>query len=222
MRTVLITFSFMEGNDDWGIPRINRIQNFLRYYIPLQNKGLNFEKIILIDNGSSPEHCEEIAKEFPSVDFITLPYLKRGIGKDCLPCWRCIYEYKKGIDQGFDKLLIIDDDAFLLSKRIMDYVNRIQSGWETFWCPKYRFPEGGISIICRDAFPSYLDFTKGTYESRNHSGWAELMFPYTKVTANFHCDRWGENHVPQQPDMDGYFQCPGDLILKPTGFEESL
>lgn len=218
MRTAINLATFLHGNTDGGT-RIARAAKWIRYYARLR-PILKFEQIFIFDNGGTDEQISELERIWGPVDFpihVTRnAYIPRGAGLDCLPCWRGNYSYGRIMDQGFEKIIVSDDDAFLVSKRLIEHVANLKTGWECFWCACHKFPENGLMVLCADAFYRYREFTQIPYEKRNNTGViCETQMPYTHINKSFNTNRWGEWRAPQTPGMDGYFQCPTDLELTP-------
>ncbi len=212
MRTCLFTNMYLRGNDPSGNPRIDRAIKFLDYYYA---RNIGFDQIYVTDNGGQSKEIAWLIHYFPHIKLIRHPYMERGRGHDYLPCWRTTHDYQIAIHDGFEKLILLDDDAFILSTRLLKHVNELKSGWEAMYCPKWDLPETGLSILCKDAFPAYFEFLKIPYANRNHQdNLIENILPYTKVNKDFNCDRWGEDRAPQARGMDAYFQCPVDIPMK--------
>ena len=98
---------------------------------------------------------------------------------------------------GFDKVVHLEADAFLISDRAYNYVNRINSGWVTFWCPKYRFAENAIQIIAGRSLQSYIELSKSPY-IKFAGQMAENYTPFTHIEKGFIGDRFGE-YLPEVP-----------------------
>ncbi len=210
MKTALYTMIYLNDHDG---ARLRRAMNFVRYYQKLQAE-LGFEKLYISDNGSNEEALQKL-ESIITIPFETIrrPHIPRGQGHDYLPCWRNQYGVERAINDGFKKVIVMDDDAYLLSKRVRSYVKGLRSGWTTFWCPKYQFPEVATHILCEDTFPLFREFIATPYEQRNGK-LMEWEMPCTNINKNFNMDRYGETNTPQLPEVDGYFQCSHDVELK--------
>ena len=220
MKSALFVNTFLHGRDQFcELDRRDRLPKFLEFYWNLKER-LGFEQIYITDNGGDDQNIyyflTKAWKYEHEMTLIRRPYQKRGPGHpiyDNLPNWRAFYDYRIPIIDGFDKIYIFDDDAFIVSGRMVDHLAALTSGWETFWCPKYGFPEFACQVLCQDAFGVYLDFVnEKPYAERNRGGVPiEQLIPWTNVNKDFKTDRWGETHTPQEDWMDGYFQCPADM-----------
>ena len=118
----------------------------------------------------------------------------------------------------FEKLIHIESDAYLLTKRATDYIDAINSGWTAFWCPKYNWAETAIQVICNDNFAK-LEAFRQIKLTRFKSLYAEnvLKMAITSINNTLVGDRYGESNIRQTPSMDYYCQCPSTMILKYQG-----
>ncbi len=215
MKTCVFTNMYFQGNDPCGRPRMERALKWLKYIISIQDR-LWFEQIYISVNGGTADQIATILRAYPEVKLIRHNHLERGQGHDYLPCWRTTQDYRMAINDGYDKIIMMDDDAFILSDKLIRHVHDLKTGWESMWCPRWNFPECGLSVLCKDTFPAYLKFAEIPYYERNESNEPiECMLPYTNVNKGvFNTDRFGELRLQQEPGMDAYFQCPIDIEMK--------
>ncbi len=214
--TVLWTTSYLDGVDKSGSSRLERTKKFIKYYRGIQ-KEIGFDTLLLIDNCSDPALWKEINNPFEIQSIRLFPHLEHGGGQNYPYCWRGLYKLREVITQNKPKKLIyIDSDGFVLSKKMADWIKNTNTGWNTVWCPKYNFPEASIHVLNHDVFPAFLEFTKGDY--MEHCGKAmERVLPFTWVNKDLNCDRFGETREPVKDDMDFYSQCPVDIEMKYRG-----
>lgn len=205
MSTILWTTSFLEGEDKSGSSRLARTVKFLDYYLNIQGE-LQFDRILLLDNASPDDLWKQLTDSF---DFESIRFnlrLNHG-GGDWYPyCWRGLYAMNHYIQTSrAKKLIYIDSDSFVLSRRMADWINDANTGWQSVWCKRYNFPEASIHIINEDAFPLFLEFTKGDY--MEHCGKKmELVLPFTHINKELDCDRYGETFDPVKPGIDFFSQ----------------
>lgn len=218
MKTALLVNVFLHGQDERSqLTRVQRVMKYLRYYHSVQGR-LGISAFYVTDNGGTEEQIWNVLNTSPDINLIRRPHLQRGEGHpvyDNLPNWRALYDIQIPIQDGFEKVIVTDDDAYILSSKMFDYVKNINSGWETFWCPRWNMPEASISVLCKDTFQRYLDFVNTPYEARNKSGQMEFKVPYGPINKSFNIDRWGEDRRLQEPGMDAYCQCPADITMTP-------
>ena len=113
----------------------------------------------------------------------------------------------------YEKIIHIESDAFLISKRIFNHIDSLKSGWTGLWANKYNFPESCIQIICKDQFDSFRDFVScGSYEL-SKKGFAEKIIPFTNVERRFVGDRYGEKVNEQMEGLDYFCQTKLDTII---------
>lgn len=221
MKTALFTPIFLEGEDGLGNDRYIRTIRWLDYYSEIQ-KELGFDHIWMCDNASPVSQIEKLGgtilmhglyklgrRSDLSIHTFAERLRKSGTeGHDYPYCWRALYFMKTLIDLGFEKIITIDSDCFVVSRALAKYVRELDSGWTTLWCKKWRFPEASFHVLCKDAFPIFQEFTKNPdFMSHHQSGAMEHLLPFTNVNLDFVTDRYGEvGDTPQTPDMDLYCQ----------------
>ena len=89
------------------------------------------------------------------------------------------------------KIVHIESDAYILSRRMVELINRRDSGWAVFWCPRWHCPETGIQVVCEDQFGGMLDMWNAGWE--RHAGkYAEHVLPFTEIVKDTHGNRYGE------------------------------
>jgi hypothetical protein len=201
--------------------RLQRNIKWLNYYLPMQNKELNFDSIYLVDNSSSKEKLDVLKSQFKNAPIeiyerkVHLPRWKTN----AYPYWYVGFakalEY--AIKNEYSKILHIDSDVYLLNKNICDYVNNANTGWIAFWCSMYNYPETTFQIINQDNFQlAHRWFTEDFLEFYPEDI-AETRIPFTYVEKKFNGDRFGEKLLQQNDSMDYYGQCPVDITLKFRG-----
>jgi hypothetical protein len=114
---------------------------------------------------------------------------------------------------GYEKIIHLESDAYLVTQKICDYIDSLNSGWVSFYCPKYRFPETSIQVICKDNFDKLKQMSSVPLDSYKTS-LAEDVIPFTHVESNLVGDRYGECTDKQIPEVDYYNQCKPKTIIK--------
>jgi len=92
---------------------------------------------------------------------------------------------------GFLKIVHIESDALLLSRRAVDYVNALTSGWTALWCPRYNIPETAIQAIVHDQFSAFRRIGEAGVEACAAT-LAEISLPFTHVEKGLAGNRYGE------------------------------
>lgn len=222
MKTALFAPMFLDGNDPHGTPRLWRNTRYIQYYQSIQPQ-LGFDTIYFADNASSIENLKMIGgridfedtpgkslfnDDFPNSTgvhiFTYRDRLHGGMGWVNYPyCWRALYFIQKLILRGYEKIITIDSDGFITSRRMAKYVKDLKSGWTSFYCPRHNFPDCSIHVLCADQFWAYQEFTWVPYMT--HMGkLMETSLPFTHVERGFNTDRFGEFRS-DQPEGCDYF-----------------
>jgi hypothetical protein len=102
---------------------------------------------------------------------------------------------------GFEKLLHVESDAYLLSRELVDYLNTLDSGWTVFWCPRHECPESNVQVVCRDQFAALRAATTRAFTTGCRQA-PESTLPFTYVETSFVGDRYGEYLKEVPPDAD--------------------
>lgn len=219
MKTALFIPTFIKGEDKNGFSNRSRVLKFINYHLKIA-EHLGIEQVFISNNGQlSPDFLFKFLQDIErrhdfQINIKTNQELQRGFNLDYSPCWRAAYDMEIPIYHGFEKIISMDSDAFVLSKRLADHIKNLESGWESLWCKKYNFPESCLSVACADSFPIFKEFIKTPIENRNGIAYLETTLPYTKVNKSFVCDRYGEQRIAQTNEMDAYFQTPTDFDVK--------
>ena len=102
---------------------------------------------------------------------------------------------------GFDKIVHVESDAYVLSRPLVDYLNGLASGWTALWCPRYNFPEPALQAIHRDQFPALRAVATRGLDALTQQ-LAELTLPFTHVERRFAGNRYGEwrSRIPGYAD----------------------
>lgn len=135
----------------------------------------------------------------------------------CYPGWWRSFTYSVRIARhfDFDKIIHIESDAYVCSKRLADYLRSINRGWTVLWSKGYNFPETAIQVICRDAYPSLAQFADrklSFFQTSNRA--AEYLFPFDKVENRFTGDRCGIlDRAARSQAFDYLAQVPPDWEL---------
>lgn len=199
MKTALVTTCFLDVED-----YRNKTKRFVNYYIN-DAVDLNLSSIILFDNASKYENIKECGfdKNFCVVQRFT-EHLSRTSHLEYPYLWRAVY-YLKDVLKEYDKVIYMDNDFYLTSKNIIEYVNNLNTGWTTFWNPKHRFPETGCHIICKDstAYNNFInELTEEEFIKKYNGLTMETHLPVDKVETKFTGDRYSEYPLEIPSDAD--------------------
>lgn len=207
MKTLLYTTSFAKNLDTWE-------NLFGRWINWNESSNLLYDQILMVDDGSPVLPSwdgVEIIQENNLPHTLTesraviyhykenlghSPPLKPGDPAINSPGWfrSFMFAAEYAEKYNFEKIILIEADAFLISKTIQTFVNNINEGWNTFWCPRHRFPEPNLQIVAGNSVHSWIKWnkTKGSYEENYKGIFPEFFIPFTNVITYFKGDRWGE------------------------------
>jgi len=182
----------------------------------LQSSGLQFDTILMVDDGSStvPDWpglaVWTDAEPLPHLDAppeVMIYHFQQRLGRRSVgdfPGWYRSFTFagKFAEAYGFEKVIHIESDCFLVSERIQKYVNELRAGWTAMWCPRYDFAESAIQIVAGDAMRRFQDFEQILPQERLVNRGLEDELPLDIVEMTFKGDRYGEHldHVPRDAD----------------------
>lgn len=184
-----------------------RYKRWISYYHPLMDK-LQVENLFLIDDASNPANFDKRAvvlkpgdlPEKLSEDIYIVGFQEKlgRVSREHYPGWwrSFLFSYKIAEKYGFEKIIHIESDFYILSDRLMEYIASLSSGWATLYTQHFQMPETALQIICRDAFEDM----KKIVDQAEQTGYrfddlAEFVLPFTHVEKEFVGDRVGEAAV---------------------------
>ena len=135
--------------------------------------------------------------------------------------WRSfLFSFDIARKYDFEKIIHVESDCYLLTKKIIDDINNFESGWLTYWTDKYLFPETNIQVITKEKFfekdnlETLLEREKRKSFGFQDSFHAEKILPFTHINKDMVGDRYGEERLEQRPEHNYYCQTPLDINLK--------
>jgi hypothetical protein len=206
MKTALFSPSYLVGKDPSGSDRLERTNRWIRYYAKIQTQ-MGFQNMFLSDDGSPAELLDQLEDDPWVFEHPHLGKRGNGNGVDYDYCWRALWDIRKLIELGYQKILTIDTDTFVLNWGLADYIRSLNTGWTAFEIKKYKFPSAELHILCEDAFPRYLEYTNRSFLDKS-GVLMERDIPFTNIICTFDVDRYGEDRIPQNPKMDAASKVP--------------
>lgn len=202
MKTALFCTSYITPESQ------QRYQQWIDFYYQ-RMKDFGADCLFIIDDAGSfvafdprIKYTDESLKDFIPGEINLLSFfthLGRHNIKDYPGWWRSFtFMIKIAQKYGFEKLIHIESDFYVLSDRMKRYINNLSSGWIAFYSKHYNFPETGIQIICKDRFLSYeLILENAQRQNYNFGRIAEYELPFSNIEKKFEGDRLGEPWVLQ-------------------------
>ena len=182
----------------------------------LQASELEVHTILMIDDGSStiPDWpglaVWTDAEPLPPLDEapkVVLYHFQERLGRRTVadfPGWYRSFAFAGKFAEmyQFEKVIHLESDLFLISRRIRRYVNDLTSAWTAMWCPRYEFAESAIQIVAGDAMRRFIDFERDVPQQSLVDRVLEDALPLDIVEMTFKGDRYGEylEDVPRDAD----------------------
>ena len=214
-KSLLFCTSYFETEETYFL----RYKKWISYYSALS--FTDDKDIFILDDGSNLAVADNLYNyiegditedtKTEKVNFYHFPErLTQGIAANSEGWYRSfLYSYDIATTLGYDKIIHIESDLYLLSPKICEYINNLNSGWVSFKCPTYQFPESSLQIINKDNYKKFFNFqqevlAKGLWKMSSKN--AEWIIPFSRTETRFVGDRYGERKVKQNETMDYYAQ----------------
>ena len=203
LKTLLFSLMYVADEQSAG-----RYQKYLGYF-RTQYHGLGISNLVFIDDGSERRNIEllqipiflmdSLPVRLPDISVVTFPtHLGRPVHLDFQGWWRSFLTAPIIAERyGFDKLIHIESDAYVLSERLIKYLAGLSIGWTTLWCQRHGFPEPAIQVIGKDQFETMKKVVPRADIDPEH------VFPFTFIEReSFKGDRYGEyqDFIPEDAD----------------------
>jgi hypothetical protein len=204
MKTLLFCTSYVTSDNEWQ----QRYRRWLAHHggIPLRH-----DAIFLIDDaspyrpGDSVTILDDRLPDSLEPRGVYLYRFREHLGRHTttdFPGWlrSFLWAFKVAARFGFEKVVHVESDAYVLSGRLSSYLDGIGSGWTALWCPRWSFPESAVQVVCADRFDS-ISWARARKEQLRGRA-PEMMLPFTHVERSFIGDRYGEyfDSIPGHAD----------------------
>jgi hypothetical protein len=213
MKSLVFCTSWADNKDAW----VFRYGKWLQH---IRNSSLHRDQILLVDDGSPLMPCFEgvtlldadaLPSECPDAPVVLVRFGEHLGRRSVLdyPGWYRSFMFVAGYATryGFDKIVHIESDTYILSQALLDHINSLQHGWTAFWSPRWNLPETCIQVICADHLPRYREVATRPYGSFTGNP-IERLLPFTHVEKGFKGDRYGEFRSDLPLDADYSSQVP--------------
>ncbi|MGA3303735.1 MAG: hypothetical protein ABSC72_10660 [Methylovirgula sp.] len=198
--------SYIEDKDIWE-GRYNR-------WLSHHKKVFPTSPLFIIDDGSPFLPDEEGVTISTNLSKITIGeratifHFSNRLGRQSVtnfPGWFRSFTFSANIAKkfGFTKIIHIESDSFILTRKAVHYVETIDKGWTAFYCPRWNFPETAFQVICSDTFEALEKVRDTPYEENFSQKLMELSLPFTHVETKIYGNRYGEfrSKVPRSADF---------------------
>ena len=210
MKTLVFCTSYASFKESWTRREAIWIK-------ALERSDLHFDQLLIVDDASPflpawpnvtiVRESEVALPQQLSCDAAIVLYThEKRLGRASVfdfPGWYRSFAFGVlyGASHGFDKIIHVESDAFLVSRRIQDHFNRATRGWFSLWCETYQFPEIAIQMAAGPDVDRMAEFVREPY-TRMVGHIHETMFPFTHLERMFVGNRYGETiaHVPKHAD----------------------
>ena len=216
MRTLVYCTAYADTPSAWQT-------RYRRWVEALRRSGVRFDQLLLVDDGSAalPDWGDAAVvteaeaprpQDVVSAAPLLIYHFESRLGRASLfdfPGWYRSFAFGAAYAraQGFEKVIHLESDAFLISSRMRRYVDRAASGWTIFWTEKYGFPEIAIQVIGPDQIDALAAFCAEPYE-RMRGEIHEHHFHPTHLEKGMFGDRYGETAEPIPRTADYATQVP--------------
>lgn len=146
MKTALVTTCWL-GNQEY----VERMNKWLDYYMTEISDDLKYDDIIILDNASPFSEIKKLLDPFPPIMLQRFHvHYDRPAHYDYMYLWRAVDFYQE-IFKEYDKIIYMDNDFYVLSKNMVDAINRSKLDlWWSPWCKRHNFAETGLQVIGKE------------------------------------------------------------------------
>lgn len=193
-----------------------------RWVDAVRASNLPHEQLLIVDDGSPllptwtdavvVTHNPGIKLTLHNPKPIVLYHFPDNLGRHAVwdfPGWHRSFAFAAhyAAECGFEKIIHIESDAFLVSARIVKYFADLTEGWVALYSTKYQFPEIALQVIAGSGVASFHRWAARPYSdlvNRCH----ETALLYTHVETGFIGDRYGEDlqYIPRDADYAAQVQ----------------
>ncbi|MBV9860407.1 MAG: hypothetical protein JO038_09940 [Alphaproteobacteria bacterium] len=208
-RTLLFCTSFALCGDIWT-------GRYRRWLEGIRRGGLEYDQILLVDDCSpvAPPNWSGLVivpadgAPAPHADLVMARFdthlgKREGGGYSTSLGWFRSFGYAAEYARagGFDRIVHIESDTFVLSRRLEIFLNRVGAGWTALWCPRHGFPEDNIQVIAGRSIDDCLAFFGRPYADFSAAE-IEKQYPFTDIGIEFVGDRYGEYRLDVPVNAD--------------------
>ena len=210
LRTLIFCTAFAHTREIWN-------GRYARWLRAIRASKLDFDSILMVDDGSPvlpdwpdleiwtdavPKSAMTAAPEF------LLYHFRERLGREAVfdfPGWYRSFAFagRYAYSHGFEKVIHIKSDSFIIGDRVQRYFNEALTGWTALWCGLYPMPESSLQIIAGDALRRFSEIEKTHPHASLVGREFELQLPFDVVEKQFKGSRYGE-YLPFVPGNAEY------------------
>lgn len=207
MKTLLFCTGYASTTDAWEA-------RYRKWFDFFAKSRLHWDQRLIVDDGSPAlptwrglRILNELPQRQPA-EKVVFYHFENNLGRPGVvdyPGWFRSFAFAAvyALKYGFTKVVHVESDSFIYSRRLCDYINGLSQGWVAFWCPRWGFPETCIQVICEDQLANYARLAEISYATELAGRPVEYLLPFTLVNKDFVGDRYGE-YMPWLPEGADY------------------
>ncbi len=205
-RTLIFCTAFSASDKAWTM-------RYRLWLNAIQSSQIRHDHVLLVDDASPvlpdwPDtRITNNTNASPATGGVTLYRFDQRLGRvagSVYPGWSRSFGFAARFARihGFDKVVHVESDAFIISTKMQQYVNDVSDGWIAPAILSHAMPESAIQIMAGSGAQAYFEFSKAPYHHSVGTE-AEHVIPFTKIERLFTGSRYGEtmNNVPRDADF---------------------
>ena len=210
-KTLVFCTAFARNQADWN-------DRYGVWLDAIKRSGLPQDQILIVDDGSpclpgwpdltvvSADACPS-AGETPVPGGVLLYHFEDNLGRNTVldfPGWHRSFAFaaQYAAAHGFARVIHLESDAFLITRRVREYIGGLTEGWVALFCPAQNFPEIAISVAAGQGVEDFAAWARIPWPHQNDQA-VELTIPFSKGERVFTGDRYGE-YRPDIPRVADY------------------
>jgi hypothetical protein len=204
-RTLIFCTSYSASAETWT----------MRYRLWLNavlSGDIRHDHIVIMDDASpvlpdwSDTRIITNPMDAPVPGTVSLFHFNKRLGRQAgtvYPGWSRSFAFaaRFAISNGFEKVVHIESDAFIISPKMTHYINDLDDGWVAPSIISHEMPESAIQIIAGESMRSYHEFSDMRYSPAIGIE-AEHVIPFTHIERRFKGSRYGETMTTVPRDAD--------------------
>jgi autotransporter strand-loop-strand O-heptosyltransferase len=208
-KTLIFCTSFSQ---DGGESRAEWDARYRRWLDTIMQSNLELGGVLIVDDGSRVlPNWQDVriiheGEPLATSAAVNIYHFNDNLGRrgmHDIPGWFRSFTFAAAFADanGFDKVILIESDASLLSEDLQRRVNQYRDGWLGFWYTNSNWPETGIQVIAGAGMDKFRKFSALSYTMFTGRS-LETLIPFTEVDRTFNDHRPRENidRLPEDAD----------------------